>query len=61
MTQVPYGWLIRSMHVWGASLFILVVALHLMSEFWTRAYRVPRELTWISGVVMLFVVMVSGL
>lgn len=60
MTEVPYGWFVRSMHAWGASLFILVAALHLVTEFWMRAYRVPRELTWMSGVLMLFVVMVSG-
>jgi len=60
MTEVPYGWLIRSIHVWGASFFIGVVGLHLLTVLFARAYRKPRELTWISGVLLLFVVLVSG-
>lgn len=60
MTEVPYGWLFRSMHVWGASLLILFVGLHLVSVLFARAYRRPRELVWISGVLMLFAVMASG-
>ena len=53
MTQVPYGWLIRSMHAWGASLFIAVVGLHFLSVLFTKAYRKPRELTWLSGMCLL--------
>lgn len=60
MTEVPYGWLVRSMHVWGASLLIATVWLHLLTVLFTRAYRRPRELAWISGVLMLFVTMASG-
>jgi cytochrome b6 len=60
MTEVPYGWLFRSMHVWGASLLVLFVGLHLISVLFARAYRRPRELAWISGVLMLFAVMASG-
>ena len=60
MTEVPYGWLIRSVHAWGASLFLSVVGLHLVTVLFARAYRKPRELAWISGVLMLFVAMVSG-
>jgi cytochrome b6 len=52
MTQVPYGWLIRSMHAWGASLFIAVAGLHFLSVLLTKAYRKPRELTWLSGLLM---------
>jgi cytochrome b6 len=60
VAEVPCGWLIRSIHVWGASLFLLVVGLHLATVLFARAYRRPRELVWISGVVMLFVAMGSG-
>lgn len=60
MTEVPYGWLVRSVHVWGASLFIGTVWLHLLTVLFARAYRRPRELTWISGILMLAVTMGSG-
>src|SRR5678815_3800179 len=48
MAEVPFGWLIRSIHAWGANLFVAVVILHLGSVFFLRAYREPREVTWIS-------------
>ncbi len=60
MTEVPYGWLVRSMHVWGASVFIGFVGMHLLTVLLARAYRRPRELVWISGMLMLLVVMGSG-
>jgi cytochrome b6 len=60
MTEVPYGWLVRSVHVWGANLLIGLVCLHFLTVLFTRAYRKPRELTWLSGVVMLFLVLGSG-
>jgi len=60
MTEVPYGWLVRSVHVWSASFLIGTVWLHLLTVLFARAYRRPRELTWISGVLMLAVTMGSG-
>ncbi|RMG60523.1 MAG: cytochrome b6 [Deltaproteobacteria bacterium] len=51
--QVPFGWLIRGMHAWGASLLIVMVFLHMLRVFLTGAYKPPRELTWVSGVVLL--------
>jgi cytochrome b6 len=60
MGEVPFGWLVRSMHVWGASLLVAVVGLHLLTAAFAGAYRKPRELVWISGVLMLFVVMGSA-
>jgi cytochrome b6 len=60
MDEIPYGWLVRSMHVWGASLLMVVVGLHLLTVLFAAAYRRPRELVWISGVLMLFVVMGSA-
>jgi quinol-cytochrome oxidoreductase complex cytochrome b subunit len=55
MAEVPFGWLIRSIHAWGANLFVGVVFLHLISVFFLKAYRAPREMTWISGAILLFV------
>ena len=60
MTEVPYGWLIRSVHVWGAHVMIGTVCLHFLTVLFTRAYRKPRELTWVSGVLMLFLALGFG-
>jgi cytochrome b6 len=54
-TSVKYGWFIRSLHHWTANLLILVVLIHLSSTFFMRAYRKPREFTWVSGVFLLFI------
>ena len=50
MAQVRFGWLIRSIHSWGANLMVFVVFLHMFSVMLLRAYRKPRELTWMTGV-----------
>ena len=54
MAEVPFGWLIRSIHSWGANLFVAVVVAHLVSVFFLKAYRAPREMTWITGAILLF-------
>jgi cytochrome b6 len=60
MAEVPFGWLIRSIHAWGANLFVGAVFLHLLSVYFLKAYRAPREMTWISGVLLLFVTLGFG-
>jgi cytochrome b6 len=60
MYEVPYGWLIRSIHVWGAHLFIVVVCLHFLTVLFTRGYRRPRELTWVSGALLLALALGAG-
>ncbi len=60
MAEVPFGWLIRSIHSWGANLFVGAVLLHLVSVFFLKAYRAPREMTWISGVILLFLALGFG-
>ena len=60
MTEVEFGWLVRSVHSWGANLLILVAFVHLFSTFLTKAYRPPRELTWMSGVVLMLLMMAFG-
>lgn len=47
--EVPFGALIRSIHHWGANLMVLALFLHLFSTFFMKAYRPPRELTWLTG------------
>lgn len=53
VTKVPFGWLIRSIHSWGANLMILTAMIHMFSVFFERAYVKPRELTWVTGFVLL--------
>jgi quinol-cytochrome oxidoreductase complex cytochrome b subunit len=53
VVYVRFGWLVRSIHQWSANLMILAVFLHMFSVFFTRAYRRPRELTWLTGMVLL--------
>ena len=58
--QVPLGWFFRSLHKWSANLMIVAVILHVMRVFFTGAYRKPRELNWMIGSVILFVVLFFG-
>ena len=53
ITRVTFGWLIRNVHGWAANLMIGVLFVHMFSAFLMKAYRKPRELTWVSGVVLL--------
>jgi cytochrome b6 len=60
MTTVPFGWLIRSLHSWSANLMIFFAFVHLATVFFTRAYRRPREVTWITGCLLLFLALGFG-
>jgi len=53
VNEVPYGWLIRSLHSWSANFMIACVFIHMFSVFLLKAYRKPRELMWITGVLLL--------
>ncbi len=53
ISRVQFGWLVRSIHVWSANLMVLAVWLHLAATFFGKAYRRPRELTWMSGALLL--------
>jgi len=60
MTEVPLGWIIRSVHSWSASFMLAFVFIHLLSTWLAKSYRKPRELTWMSGVFLLVVSLLSG-
>jgi cytochrome b6 len=60
MSEVNFGWLIRSIHSWGANLMIFMAFVHMFSVIFLRAYRAPREVTWLTGVGLLFVSMGLG-
>ena len=57
MGEIPYGWLVRSVHARGADLLVMFLLWHLVSTFFMRSYRPPRELTWITGFAVLFLVL----
>jgi ubiquinol-cytochrome c reductase cytochrome b subunit len=58
--DVKAGLLIRQTHHWAADIFVAAIVLHLIRVFFTGAYRKPRELTYLIGVVMLFTVLLEG-
>jgi len=53
MTEVEFGWLVRSIHSWSANLMIFAMFIHLFSALLLHAYRRPREMTWLSGAALL--------
>ncbi|MFB3916616.1 MAG: cytochrome bc complex cytochrome b subunit [Terriglobales bacterium] len=59
-TQVRFGWLVRNIHSWSANLMILFAFAHMFSVVFLRAYRKPRELTWITGMLLLFLALGFG-
>ena len=59
-TQVPAGWLIRGLHHWGASAMVVLVILHMLRVILYGAYKFPREVTWLTGVALLLVVIGFG-
>lgn len=60
MSHVKFGWLIRSVHSWSANILIGAIFIHMFSTFFLKAYRTPRELTWISGFFLLLIFLAFG-
>jgi quinol-cytochrome oxidoreductase complex cytochrome b subunit len=58
--EATLGWLVRGMHKWGASVFIILMFLHMGRVFLFGAYKYPRELNWIIGVLLLVMGMTEG-
>src|SRR6266849_4323321 len=54
------GWLVRGMHRWGASVFIILMFMHMGRVFLFGAYKYPRELNWILGVLLLTMGLAEG-
>jgi len=59
--DVYLGWLIRGAHFWAANILIIMVLLHMARVYWTGSYRAPRELNWVVGVTMLFLILALAL
>ena len=58
---VPYGWLIRRLHAMTANLFVLVLFLHMLSTLYMGSYKKPREIQWMTGVLLFGVVLAEAL
>ncbi|GAB2574634.1 menaquinol-cytochrome c reductase cytochrome b subunit [Gracilibacillus alcaliphilus] len=60
-TEVAHGQIVRGMHHWGASVVIVMLFLHTLRVFFQGAYKKPRELNWMVGVLIFFVMLALGL
>ncbi|MBF8247889.1 MAG: petB [Bacteroidetes bacterium] len=60
MSKVQFGWLVRSIHSWAANLFVLSAMIHMFSVLFEKAYRKPREMTWLTGMFMFFLALGFG-
>ena len=58
--EVAFGWFIRSLHKWAATLMIAAVILHQIRVFFTGAYRRPREINWFVGMCLLLCTLMTG-
>lgn len=60
MEEVSFGWLIRGIHHWAATLMVIVVFIHMLRVFYTASFKYPREMTWLLGVGLLLVTLGMG-
>ena len=60
MRDVNHGWLIRYIHMNGASFFFIVVFIHIFRGLYYGSYKAPRELLWILGVLILLLMMATA-
>ncbi|MFQ5876454.1 MAG: cytochrome bc complex cytochrome b subunit [Acidobacteriota bacterium] len=60
VTKVPFGWLIRNLHSWSANLLVFVLFVHMFSVYFLKAYRRPREATWLTGFALLALMLGFG-
>jgi ubiquinol-cytochrome c reductase cytochrome b subunit/menaquinol-cytochrome c reductase cytochrome b subunit len=59
--EATLGWLVRGMHKWGSSIFVILLFLHMGRVFLMGAYKYPRELTWLTGALLFLMVMAMSL
>jgi cytochrome b6 len=60
MNNVRFGWLIRSIHSWAATLMVAFCVAHMLRVFVTGSYKNPRELNWVAGVFLLLLTLAFG-
>jgi quinol-cytochrome oxidoreductase complex cytochrome b subunit len=60
VSEAPFGWLLRDMHVWAASLIVVALAAHMARILFAGAYKSPRETSWFVGLALFAVVILFG-
>ncbi len=60
MTEVPFGWLIRSLHSWSANALMATVFIHMFSAFLMKSYRTPRYIMWLTGIILFLLMLGFG-
>lgn len=58
--DVPFGWMFRQIHAWGATVMMVAVVLHMVRTYFMGSFKRPRELTWALGVLLFVVTLVFG-
>jgi ubiquinol-cytochrome c reductase cytochrome b subunit len=61
MDDLPFGWLLRGLHFWGASFIVVAAVVHMARVFLFGSYQAPREVTWLTGVVLLLLILAFSL
>lgn len=57
MDALPLGWMLRGLHFWGASFIVVAAAVHMTRVFLFGSYKAPREVTWLTGVVLFLLIL----
>ena len=60
MTDLNFGFMLRSIHRWSAQVMVAAVFLHMLRVYFTGAYKEPRELNWLLGIILISLTMVFG-
>lgn len=60
VADVPWGWLVRDLHVWSANLIVIALLAHMARVFFAGTYKPPRETNWLVGLCLLLVVLGFG-
>lgn len=60
VNDVPFGWLLRSMHSWSANALVFTAFIHMFSAMLMKAYRTPRRVLWITGIILLGLILGFG-
>ncbi len=60
VSEVPMGWLVRDLHVWSSNLIVVALLAHMARVFFAAAYKPPRETNWLTGLLLLWVVLCFG-
>ena len=59
-SSLPLGWLVRGLHHWGSTALVVLAILHMLRIIFHGAYKYPREVTWLTGVLLLLLTFAFG-